>query len=363
MSYLTALARANPPFQFAQADIAAFMVQAMQLQEEAAEKLKILFRASGIETRFSVVEDYGRTSSFTFFPNNQTLSPFPSTRQRMELYQQHALGLSARAASACLEKASVRANDITHLIVVSCTGQYAPGLDIDLVHQLQLPTTVARTSIQFMGCYAAFSALRLADAFCKANAQAKVLVVCTELCSLHFQKEETEDNVLANALFADGSAALLVESTPRSGISLNLNSFHCDLIPEASGEMAWRVGNYGFEMRLSAYVPQAIRGGIHRLMKQWTTNHHGSFDFYAVHPGGKKILQVIEDELGIDRSKNKHAHDVLRKFGNMSAPTILFVLHEIMQQLTPADQGKKILGLGFGPGLTLESIVLSVYHS
>ncbi len=362
MSYLTSLARANPPFQLAQADIATFMVRAMQLQETAAEKLRVLFRASGIETRHSVLEDYGRTSGFTFFPDNSALAPFPSTWQRMELYQKQALPLSVNAASQCLTQAAVSSSEITHLVVVSCTGQYAPGLDIDLVHQLRLPTTVARTSIQFMGCYAAFSALRLADAFCKANPLAKVLVVCTELCSLHFQKDHTEDNVLANALFADGSAALLVEGNPRSGFNLKLDLFYCDLIPEASAEMAWRVGNFGFEMRLSAYVPQAIRGGIHRLVKQWAMSDEG-FDFYAVHPGGKKILQVIEEELGIDKSKNKFAHEVLRKFGNMSAPTILFVLYEIIRQLTPADQDKKILGIGFGPGLTLESMVLSIHHS
>src|SRR6185436_12151895 len=158
-------------------------------------------RASGIETRYSVLEDYGRTHSFNYYENSPGLEPFPSTKRRLELYQRHALSLSLEAVSRCLSGiADFRKDSVTHLIVVSCTGLYAPGLDIDLVKALGLNSNIERTCINFMGCYAAFNALKIAEATCRANHASKVLIVCAELCSIHFQKENTDDNQLANAL-------------------------------------------------------------------------------------------------------------------------------------------------------------------
>ena len=155
--------------------------------------------------------------------------------------------------------------EVTHLIVVCCTGMYAPGLDIDLVKKYNLSPSVHRTGINFMGCYAAFNAIKVADAFCHQDENAKVLVVCTELCSLHFQKTPTEDNLLANALFADGSAALLVESKTKARLRLKPENFHTALILEGGQDMAWTVGDLGFEMKLSTYVPSIIKNGIAAL--------------------------------------------------------------------------------------------------
>src|SRR5579859_1530657 len=203
MSYITSIGTANPPHCFDQQTIADFMVRAMKLKAEDARKLRALYRATGIEARHSVLADYGRTKDFDFFPENQPSQLFPSTQQRLELFKKWALKLSLESIDQCLKKTSLPINQITHLVVVSCTGMYAPGLDIDIVKGLKLNPSINRTCINFMGCYAAFNALKLADVFCNADKNAKTLIVCTELCSIHFQKENTEDNMLANALFAD----------------------------------------------------------------------------------------------------------------------------------------------------------------
>lgn len=363
MSYITALATATPPHRFTQSEIAAFMVRAMQLDNNGARRLHALYKATGIETRHSVLADYGRKTDFGFFENTPDLEPFPSTKKRLTRFRTHALTLSIDSATQCLKQRGIAADEVTHLVVVSCTGMSAPGLDIDLVKSLGLRSSVERTCIHFMGCYAAFNAIKLANAFASANPDAKILVVCTELCSLHFQKGDTDDNLLANALFADGSAAMLVEPRPRAGINLHLSAFFCDLAFEGEHEMAWQISDLGFEMKLSAYVPDIIQKGIRDLTEHLVARLSGSLaaiDLFAIHPGGKRILEVIETELGIDRKKNRHAYQVLRKYGNMSSPTVLFVLRAILDELTATDHGKKILSFAFGPGLTLESLILTV---
>jgi prepilin-type processing-associated H-X9-DG protein len=364
MSYITSIGTANPNFCFQQQAIANFMVKAMNLKVDEARKLRALFRATGIETRSSVLSDYGREIGFEFFTDNELVEPFPSTRQRMEVFKKHALDLSLAAVNKCIEKIpSLEKKEITHLVVVSCTGMYAPGLDIDLVNALGLNSSISRTCINFMGCYAAFNALKLADLFCSNEKNAKVLMVCTELCTIHFQKENTENNMLANALFADGSAALLVEAQPRKGINLKPIAFHCDLATEGEQDMAWTVGDWGFEMKLSTYVPEVIRSGIKKLtvsLLERISQNLSNVSYFAIHPGGKKILEVIEQELNISKDSNHHAYEVLKQYGNMSSPTVLFVLNEICKQLSDKDQNKNILSFAFGPGLTMESMLLQI---
>ena len=217
-----------------------------------------------------------------------------------------------------------------------------------------------------MGCYAAFNAVKLANSFCDQHTDAKVLVVCTELCSIHFQKENTDDNLLANSLFADGSAALLIEAQPRKGLNLKPVSFFCDIATEGEHDMAWTVGDLGFEMRLSSYVPEVIQSGIKKLtasLLQKISQSLSDISYFAVHPGGRKILEAIETELSLTKSQNQYAYQVLKNFGNMSSPTVLFVLNEVCKNLNGVDKGKKILSFAFGPGLTLESMILEIQHN
>lgn len=364
MGFVTAIGTATPPHALRQDAVASFMVDAMELGHDDARKLRTLFRATGIDTRFSVLEDYGKTGDYHFFENTRGLEPFPSTRRRLELYRRHALALSLEAVNQCIAHVPhLRKDTITHLIVVSCTGMYAPGLDIDLVKALGLNSSVERTCITFMGCYAAFNAFKLAAASCAANLQAKALIVCTELCSIHFQKENTDDNILANALFGDGSAAALVEAEPRTGINLKLEQFHCELATEGEHDMTWTVGDLGFEMRLSSYVPEVIRTGIRSLTRALFSKiglSPADVSFFAIHPGGKKILETIETELGVTKRQNQFAYDVLRRYGNMSSATVLFVMATQWPTIAAQDHGKRMLSIAFGPGLTLESMLLQI---
>jgi predicted naringenin-chalcone synthase len=258
----------------------------------------------------------------------------------------------------------VSLQDVTHLIVVSCTGMYAPGLDIDLIRALDLSRSVQRTCIQFMGCYAAFNALKVADAICRSAPAQKVLIVCTELCSIHFQQQSTDDNILANALFGDGSACMLVESAP-SGKSLSMHSFYNDLAMGGAEDMAWNIADEGFQMVLSTYVPDLIRSEIRALINSLLSTLRANVNdiaFYAMHPGGVKILRAIEEELGVSALQNEAAYEVLKKYGNMSSATVVFVLKEIFARLTPAHHNRFVMSMGFGPGLTLESMLLQIHY-
>ncbi len=366
MSFITSLGTAHPQNKFSQDAIAEFMIRAMQMNNDEARRLHTLFRKTGIATRYSVIADYGKENDYDFYSNNNDFEPFPSTAKRLQLYREHALSLSLKSINNCFDKLKViDKKSITHLVVVSCTGMYAPGLDIDLVRALELPSSTRRLCINFMGCYAAFNGLKQADIICSADPKAKVLVVCTELCTIHFQKQNTEDNLLANALFADGSAALLVETFPRKGLNLKPVSFYCDLASDGEQDMAWTIGDFGFEMRLSSYVPEVIQRGIKSLTQSLLDQISYSFQdisYYAIHPGGKKILEVIEQELHLNKEQNKPAYEVLRNYGNMSSPTVLFVLNEVCKNLELSDERKKILSFAFGPGLTLESMILEIQH-
>lgn len=360
-TYINSIGTATPQYEILQEDILEFMIKAHGLNEEEAHQLNLLYRATGIRKRNSVLADYEKGAPLDFYSDTPNLEPFPSTKQRQQIYRKQALELSMAAVHDCID--IQKKETITHLITVSCTGLYAPGLDIELVFKLGLNPATERTAINFMGCYAAFNAIKAADNILKANSQAKVLVVCTELCSIHFQKEKTEDNLLANALFADGSAALLMSTQQTEGISLTPETFACELLSEGAAEMAWGIGDFGFEMKLSAYVPDVIQGGIrHLLSRALGQNGSNEIDYYAIHPGGKKILQVIEEELGITREDNRYAYDILSNFGNMSSCTVLFVLKALWNDLKMTDKDKKVMSFAFGPGLTLESMIININH-
>lgn len=366
MSSITAIGTAVPPFRFDQSTISNFM-ETMMARENAvaARKIKAVFRASGIQQRYSVLDDYGKTSQFSFYPNDNS-GKFPGTEARMKVFRKHALPLSVAAVEDMLRVTpGASLEGITHLIVVSCTGMYAPGLDIDLIRALNLNRSVHRTCIQFMGCYAAFNALKVADAVCRSAPAQKVLIICTELCSIHFQQSPTDDNILANALFGDGSASMLVESESTLK-NLEMHSFYNDLALEGGHDMAWNIADEGFQMVLSSYVPDLIKGEIRPLIDSLLSTLQLRSDdvaFYAMHPGGVKILRAIEAELGLTAAQNEAAYLILKNYGNMSSATVVFVLREIFSRVTSSHHNRFIMSMGFGPGLTLESMLLKIRNS
>jgi alpha-pyrone synthase len=359
---ITAIGTANPPFKRNQQETAEVIASGFNLRPSQQKVLKAIYKASGIDVRYSVISDYSRVSGeFEFFPNDPEGS-FPTTAERMKLYKTHALPLALNAIENCLGGLdNFNKKEITHLITVSCTGMYAPGIDIEIVQQLQLDSSVKRTSINFMGCYGAFNALKVADAFCQNDPHARVLVVCVELCSIHFQKNFAIENIISNAIFADGAAAVLLQANHTRQKHFHIESFHCDLIPQTNQEMAWNIADNGFDIVLSSYVPDIIKSGIatftEKLLGQssWSLS---DIDYYAIHPGGQKILEACEYSLNISAEDNKYSYEILRNFGNMSSATILFVLKNIWGSLTRQDSNKTIFSCAFGPGLTLESMLL-----
>lgn len=371
-SYLGAIGTATPPHRLAQPTIAGFMAEALELDAAGTRKLRALYRVSGIEHRHSVLADYGRENgAYDFFPNTPGLEPFPSVGLRMAAYRREALPLALAAVHDTLRQApGVAPASLTHLITVSCTGMYAPGLDIELVAALGLPTSVRRTCVNFMGCYAAVNALRLADSMVRADPAARVLVVSVELCTLHFQKSHDPDHLVSNALFGDGAAACLVLGQPLASLagadpapSLALRAFHCGLAPEGVQDMAWHIGDFGFEMTLSGYVPALIQRGIGQLTADLLHDlpvRREDIRHFALHPGGRKILEAIEQALELSKEDNRYAYQVLRDYGNMSSATVLFVLRELLAAATPADHGAPVLSCAFGPGLTMEAMLLEI---
>lgn len=361
---ISAIGVANPAFKRKQQETVDLISASIKMSLAEKRLLKSVYKATGIEQRHSVLSDYCKNpGEFDFFPNEQN-SPFPSTAARMKIYKQQALPLAHAAITHCFQQLpDFDPMTITHLITVSCTGMYAPGIDIELTQGLKLNSNVKRTAINFMGCYGAFNGLKVAEALCKADPNATALVVCVELCTIHFQNNFSLDNMISNAIFADGAAAVLVQSTPQTHKFMEFNTFYCDLLPQSSQQMAWEIADHGFDIVLSSYIPEMIQSGIADFTqalldkKGWTSSQ---IDLYAIHPGGIKILEACETALNITKEDNQHAYDVLRKYGNMSSATVLFVLKSIWDSLTKEDDQKNVFSCAFGPGLTLESMLLKV---
>lgn len=359
MSKITSIGTAVPAFKHQQQDILPFMQRIYALGEADKRKLKFLYHQSGIGTRYSVIPDYTRSiGEWVFYPPTENLEPFPSLEQRMQWYRRHACALSQESIHRCLE-GRMEAKDITHLITVSCTGMSAPGLDLELVECLGLSNTIFRTSINFMGCYAAVHALKLADALCHAQPGSRVMIVCTELCTLHFQQEPTADNMMSSLLFADGSAAALVVSDDQPGEGLHLEGFYSEIEPQGKKDMTWDLSSTGFRMTLTSYIPELIEADFAALVGHALEKHHipkEQVSHWCVHPGGKKILDSIYKSLAFTNGHLDSCYEILKEFGNMSSPTLLFVLQRILNTLD-YRQSNCIFGAAFGPGLTMETFI------
>lgn len=366
-SKITAIGTANPAYKQRQQEISERIAVGFHLKQRQKKLLQAIYKASGIETRYSVISDYSKApGEFEFFPNHPQ-ECFPSTAKRMKLYKDNALTLALASIENCLNSLETfDKKDITHLITVSCTGMYAPGIDIEIVQKLNLNPSTKRTSINFMGCYGAFNGMKVANAFCQAQPDSNVLLVCVELCSIHFQNKFNSEHIISNAIFADGAAAVLIQGHSKNLKYLNIDTFYCDLVPQTSHDMAWSIADSGFDMVLSSYVPEAIKSGIAIFTEKLLKLSNYSFkdiDYYAIHPGGLKILQACEESLNISIEDNHHSYEVLRNFGNMSSATVLFVLKSIWDNLKQEDNNKNIFSCAFGPGLTLESVMLKTYCS
>ena len=329
------------------------------MNENDKRKLKFLYHQSSIEYRYSVIPDYSRqVSEWKFYPHSENLEPFPSLEQRMSWYNKYAAPLSIDAIRDCIGNV-IHHQEITHLITVSCTGMSAPGLDLQVMELMDLPKNIFRTSINFMGCYAAIHAMKLADAICNTNTNAKVLIVATELCTLHFQRENTMDNIASSLLFADGSAAALIVADGHSAKGVHLENFYSEVVPKGKKDMAWELSSTGFLMTLSGYIPNLIEEDFESLTQKALLQNNISKEnitHWCIHPGGKKIIEAIYKSLHFINGELDNSYDVLKHYGNMSSPTILFVLKKILSDIK-YNGTQKIFGTAFGPGLTMETFL------
>jgi predicted naringenin-chalcone synthase len=359
LSKIVSIGTAVPEFRHEQEKIFEFMSRVYAISEIEKRKLKFLYKYSGIKTRYSVLNDYSLPANeWKFFVHTENLEPFPSIEKRMKSFRENAAPLSLKAIDDCLKNS--KDQSITHLITVSCTGMTAPGLDLELLELLNLPSTTWRTSINFMGCYAAIHALKLADAICKTDAKANVLIVCIELCTLHFQKKYNADNISSGILFSDGAAAILVSGN-KEAEGMNIDHFYSSVSFKSKQEMVWELSSTGFLLTLSGYIPELIEedfnGIVNECLKE-TSLSKEDITHWCIHPGGKKILEAVHNSLQFTNGQLQHCYDVLKDYGNMSSPTILFVLKRIQQVLNKGTHNN-IFGAAFGPGLTIETFVLS----
>lgn len=284
----------------------------------------------------------------------------PSTEERMALFRRHAAELAFKASAAALSDAGVAVETITHLITVCCTGFDAPGVDLALIERLGLTPGVQRTHVGFMGCHAALNGLRVARAFAEADPDAVVLLCCVELCSLHLQYGGDPEQVVANALFADGAAAVVASAhAPASFPAWVLETNGSTVIPESSALMHWRIADHGFSMGLSPQVPQTVARALRPWLDDWLQGldlSPASIRSWALHPGGPRILSACGDvlELGPDQLQTSRA--VLHDHGNMSSATVLFILQRLRFSAPPGP----CLALAFGPGLCAEAALLQL---
>lgn len=357
-TYIHNVATAVPDSAYPQTRIRDAMLAWLGGDRRTERLLRSIYEHSAIETRHSVLRDLdpgpGRSG---FYSGAAGELRRPGTRERNELYAKEAPRLYACAARAALAGSpGLTPADVTHVITVSCTGFFAPGPDVLLIDELGLAPDVERYHVGFMGCYAAFPALRMAEAFCRADPGSVVLLVTAELCTLHLQPDREPDSMIAASVFADGAAAAVVSARAPAGRGARLEGFASTLAPEGASEMAWTLGDTGFEMVLSSYVPRVVGARISEAVAPLfdrTGVPRGAVARWAVHPGGRAILDRVEAGLCLPPEALAASRSVLRRYGNMSSATVLFVLERL---LGTADAGPEpVAAVAFGPGLSVES--------
>ncbi len=372
-SRILAIGTASPIGSMSQAQSCRQAQEFFQCDEKRGRSLRMLYKRTEIKNRSLAVITQKSNSCKSDNSIDRTLFPSPSnssdrgpgTAARMGRYNLEIGPLALTACRSALECAQVDDSEITHLVTASCTGFAAPGFDLALIKSVPLLPHCQRTHIGFMGCHGALNALRVADAYCRADAKATVLVCAAELCSVHMQYEWSAQRLVANALFADGAAAAVVRA---SSVSSSANasrvyqpqylSSQSVVITSSSEAMSWQISDNGFVMTLSAEVPYLIEQHLPDFLEKWLAQwglRISDIKSWAVHPGGPRILQAVQDSLRLDAAMLSASREVLAEHGNMSSPTVLFILQRLLQQ----DDKFPCVMLGFGPGLTVEAALIA----
>lgn len=317
------------------------------------ERYRLLFRRmaekSQIEHRYSFLQPHPnveRADAAGFYVRGA----FPNTETRMQFYERYAFILAKKA----LDNLDLgkHKDGITHLILTTCTGFYAPGIDLQIVAHYGLNPSVERTIIGFMGCYAGLNALKMARHIVRSEPSSKVVIINLELCTIHLQETDNLEQVLSFMIFADGCSACLVSAAP---MGIKLQSFTSTIMPDSSDQITWHIGSSGFDMVLLGRVPLTIAKGLPcNLNRILDGQRPEDISHWAIHPGGRTILDAVQNTLGLPHKALHQSRDVLRRFGNMSSATVMFVLKEMLRPDTPSGRG---CAMAFGPGLTVESMM------
>ncbi|HSG46197.1 MAG TPA: type III polyketide synthase [Longimicrobiales bacterium] len=366
--HIAGMGSAVPPRIAPQDEAAALSPLFCGADERQARMLRVLYRKSGVKTRHSVAvrgDEGTLLDRVPYFPVPTREDDLgPGTGQRMAWYEQEAPALAEEAAARALDDAGTRPGDITHLVSVSCTGFFSPGVDAHLMDALGIPREAERTHVGFMGCHGALNGLRAAHALAGVQPGARVLLCAVELCSLHFAYGWDPEMLVANTLFADGAAALVgtgaeaVRTDRGSDAGWRVVGTGSCLIPDSRDAMSWRVGDHGFRMTLSPRVPDLIREHLAPWMASWLQGHGLSVaevGSWAVHPGGPRIVDAVEDALSLGAGALDPSREILSTHGNMSSPTVLFIL----ERLRRAGAPRPCVALAFGPGLVAEATLMA----
>jgi predicted naringenin-chalcone synthase len=327
------------------------------LSEERSRALfKRMALKSQIEHRYSFLNPHPDAMGIDSIADFYRRGAFPDTETRMRFYERYAFTLAKRA----LDQLNFgeHKNSITHLILTTCTGFYAPGIDLQVVEHYGLNPGVERTIVGFMGCYAGINALKLARHIVRSEPSSEVAILNLELCSIHLQETDDLEQVLSFLIFADGCSASLVSSSPAG---IELQSFVSTILPNSADQITWHIGGRGFDMVLMGRVPSTISQGLPSCLDRILGGHRAEdIGHWAIHPGGRTILDAVQKSIGLPDDTLRQSRDVLRRFGNMSSATVMFVLKEMLQPGTAAGRG---CAMAFGPGLTAESMLFQTAGS
>jgi prepilin-type processing-associated H-X9-DG protein len=362
---ITGLGTAVPAHSISQTDAYQATQQLCCDSDEHRRVMELIYQGAGVSERGTVLlQDLGQPNGGEdfFWQRADEDDRGPTTHARMVKYEEHSLALALESCEAALSHADQDVSEITHLVTVSCSGFSAPGFDIGLIQELGLSAETARTHVGFMGCHGSFNALRVAKSFVEADPKAVVLVCSVELCSLHHHYGWSTDKVIANALFADGSAAVVCraakegEAPIQSKFKMIRSGSH--LLAGTTGAMSWKIGDHGFEMTLSQKVPSMIEKNLGAWMTTFLAKEGltvADIKGWAIHPGGPRILDAVLTALSLSSDDVAPAREILARYGNMSSATVLFLLNRLQEE---AIRGP-VVALGFGPGLTIEAMLLN----
>lgn len=360
MTYIVNLATSPAPYPVSIEDLIRFL-EHQNLDSGLLRKFKVLAKTGGIATKYSALPHFSR--SLLDSVAHLDWNPGASTHQRNALFQSLSLNMLTPVCKEVLQ--NTRPQEITHIITMTCTGLSAPGLEIELLQELGLLPTVQKHAVNFMGCYAAIHAMRLAHLICTQDPNAKVLLAGIELCTLHFHLPKTDSDLLSTYLFSDGVVAALISAQAPANNALKVLDFSSFCQPHSHELMSWDIGNYGFDMYLSSEVPAMLNQSMGKAFDKILGSYPGARDGvlrYAIHPGGKAILEAVSGALQLQSEDLIHAYSVLNEYGNMSSVTLFFVLQRIQLSLTKTeitDNQQLIYAAAFGPGLSIEQMLLT----